>query len=211
MNFFQAFVEVISKAGVFVYPIIICSIFGLTIFLQKLWFLRKDKILPSSFLTQLYKLLEQGKLSDAISLSYTNDSSISRIALTALENSQIAKEELKEKIEEVGQRESIEMGRFIESLGAVSNVSTLLGLLGTISGMIKIFRVISTSDIVNPPALAGGISEALYTTAIGLCVAIPAFIAYKFLSGKYEEMVTNLEQESHHLLDIITDKSIQQT
>ena len=93
----------------------------------------------------------------------------------------------------------------------MSNVSTLLGLLGTIAGMIKIFNVISTKDIVNPPALAGGISEALYTTALGLTVAIPAFIAYKFLSGRYEELITSLEHETNRITEYLKSLDIKTT
>lgn len=128
-------------------------------------------------------------------LSRTNGASIARIALTALENSNKNKEELKEEIEAAGRKEAQELGRYIEGLGAISNASTLLGLLGTISGMIKIFKVISEQTIVNPPSLAAGISEALYTTAFGLLVAIPAYIAYKYTSGKADGFISDMEEE----------------
>jgi biopolymer transport protein ExbB len=194
-------IEFFRKGGVFMYPILLCSIVGLSIFLQKIWVLRARRIIPEQFLINLYKLLSQGKFGEATVLSRANGSSIARIALAALENSDKTKEELKEEIEEAGRREAQELGQYIEGLGAISNVSTLLGLLGTISGMIKIFRVISEQPIVNPPSLAGGISEALYTTAFGLLVAIPAYIAYKYTSGKADWLISQMEEEGRRIME----------
>ncbi|GBD39030.1 MAG: biopolymer transporter ExbB [Deltaproteobacteria bacterium] len=193
--------EFIRKGGIFMYPILLCSIVGLSIFLQKMWVLRVKKILPEEFLKQFYEFLSQGRIGEALVLSRSNDSSIARIATVALENACKTKEELREDIESAGRREVQELERYIEGLGAISNVSTLLGLLGTISGMIKIFRVISEQPIVDPPSLAGGISEALYTTAFGLLVAIPTFIAYKYTMGKAESLVVGLEEEGRRIME----------
>lgn len=188
-----------GKGGIFIYPIILCSIFGLAIFLQKMWYLRNNKVIPATFLDRFYALLSEKRFEEARNMCRENSSSIAKIGDTALEYALKDSSQIEDRIEEVGQKETLELGRYIEALGAVSNVSTLLGLLGTIAGMIKIFNVISTQDIVNPPALAGGISEALYTTAFGLTVAIPAFIAYKYTSGKYEELITLMEQEANRI------------
>lgn len=195
--------EFFAKGGIFMYPILLCSVVGLAIFLQKLWILRGPRIIPEQFLKSLYGLLSQGKIGEALVLSRANDSSIARIASVALENSNKPKEELKEEIEAIGRKEAQELGRYIEGLGAISNASTLLGLLGTISGMIKIFQVISEQPIVNPPSLAGGISEALYTTAFGLLVAIPAFIAYKYTLGKADGLISDMEQEGRRIMEEI--------
>ncbi|MDA2919534.1 MotA/TolQ/ExbB proton channel family protein [Desulfobacterota bacterium AH_259_B03_O07] len=203
MDWESSFIEFIKKGGIFIYPIILCSIIGLSIFLQKVWMLRTKRTIPEQFIRTLYELITLGKFSDARVLSRTSDSAIARIASVALENADKSKQELKEKIEESGRKEASELGRNIEGLGAISNVSTLLGLLGTISGMIKIFGVISEQPIVSPPSLAGGISEALYTTAFGLSVAIPAFIAYKYTSGKAEEIAAELEEEGMNIMEEI--------
>jgi biopolymer transport protein ExbB len=196
-------VEFMVKGGFFMYPILLCSIVALAIFLQKIWVLRIKRIIPEEFLGTLYGYVSQGKLGEAIVLSRTNDSSIARISLAALENSNRTKEELREEIEAAGRKEAQELGRYIEGLGAISNASTLLGLLGTISGMIKIFNVISGQPIVNPPSLAGGISEALYTTAFGLLVAIPAYIAYKFILGKSDGLISDMEEEGRRISEEI--------
>jgi len=203
MEWESSFIEFIKKGGFFIYPIILCSIVGLSIFLQKVWMLRTKRTIPEQFIRTLYELITLGKFSDGRVLSRTSDSAIARIASVALENADKSKQELKEKIEESGRKEASELGRNIEGLGAISNVSTLLGLLGTISGMIKIFGVISEQPIVSPPSLAGGISEALYTTAFGLSVAIPAFIAYKYTSGKAEEIAAELEEEGMNIMEEI--------
>lgn len=202
MENFRAFIELLMKGGFFVYPIIICSIFAVAIFLFKLWSLRRNKVVPEEFTPRLSGLLRSGKLADAKLLCNSHGSSISRIASAAIENNGSSRSHIQDQIMIAGKGEARELGKYIEALGAISNISTLLGLLGTISGMIKIFAVISEKDIVNPPALAGGISEALYSTAIGLTVAIPAFVAYKFISGRYAEYVSLLEEESSKILDI---------
>jgi len=194
-------IEIIRKAGIFAYPIILCSIVGLSIFLQKMWILRTNRILPDIFLDRLYTYLSKNKFSEALNLATLNNSSIARIAYAALQKNGSSKEQIKESMEGAGRREAGELSRYIEGLATISNVSTLLGLLGTISGMIKIFSVISENTIVDPSSLAGGISEALYTTAFGLLVAIPAFIAYKYLVGRSDEFVNELEDESKRIME----------
>jgi biopolymer transport protein ExbB len=160
--------------------------------------------LNSEIIERLYSYLSKNKFSEALNLASLNNSSIARIAYAALQRNGSPKEQIKESIEEAGRREAIELSRYIEGLGAISNVSTLLGLLGTIAGMIKIFRVISENTIVDPPSLAGGISEALYTTAFGLLVAIPAYIAYKYLNGRSDEFVNELEDEGRRIMEEMT-------
>ena len=203
MEFNTGIFEMISKGGFFIYPIILCSVVGLAIFMQKMLVLRPKKVIPDYFLGHLYRLLSQGKMGEAQVYARANDSSASRVAIAALENAEKPKEELKEEIEEADRKEALDLTRYTEGLGAVSNVSTLLGLLGTISGMIKIFRVIADKPIVNPPELAGGISEALYTTALGLLVAIPAFIAYKYTTGKADELISLMEEEGRKILEYV--------
>jgi len=203
MDFNSGIIPIFSKGGIFMYPILLCSIVGLAIFMQKMWMLRPKKVIPDDFLGHLYRLLSQGKTGEAQVFSRANDSSVAKIAIAALENADKPKEDLNEEIEEAGRKEAIDLLRYIEGLGAVSNVATLLGLLGTISGMIKIFNVIANKPIVNPPELAGGISEALYTTAFGLLIAIPAFIAYKYAAGRADELISLMEEEGRKILEYV--------
>lgn len=194
-------IDFFNKGGIFMYPILLISIIGLSLILLKWWTLRSRSIMPEGFTNDLYSLITQGRLEEATGLSMREHSSIARIALAALSANHKGKNELREEIEEAGRRENHELSRYLEGLGAISNVSTLLGLLGTISGMIKIFNVIATETIVNQQKLAGGISEALYTTAFGLSVAIPVFLAYKFFSGKVDDYVAELEVEGRKIME----------
>lgn len=203
MDLILAPLDIAGQGGIFIYPIILCSIFALAVFIHKLWHLRPEKVVPVSFLERFYTMLNQKKYDEAKSICRENGSSIARIGDVALHYAFTDRSQIEDRVVETGQKETMELKRYIEALGAVSNVSTLLGLLGTIAGMIKIFSVISTEDIVNPPALAGGISEALYTTALGLTVAIPAFIAYKYISGRYDELATHFEQEAGRITEYI--------
>ena len=136
-------------------PWILCSIFGLAIFLQKFHILQRKKLLPEEFLSSLYKAVETKGLEEAKSLSASNDSAVAKIALAAAQNSGKSKEEMEEAIEAAGKAEAQGLEKYIDTLLTISSISTLIGLLGTISGMIKVFAVISEKDIVDPPSLAG--------------------------------------------------------
>ena len=116
------------------------------------------------------------------------------------------REIIKERIEEAGRREASFLGKYLDALATIASISTLLGLLGTIAGMIKIFSVISLQRVVNPSVLAGGISEALYTTAAGLAVAIPTLVFYRYLSSKSHSLIVEMEEYSARMLELIKEK-----
>ena len=196
----------IIKGGVFIYPIIICSIVSLTIFIERLLSLRRKKIIPEAFLESIERLIKKENVSEAQGLCENNSSSISRIFYAGIKNYGKRREAIKERIEEVGRREAVVLGRYVEALATIASVSTLLGLLGTIAGMIKIFSVISLQSVVNPSVLAGGISEALYTTAAGLTVAIPTLIFYRYLSSKSNALIVEMEECSTQMVELIKEK-----
>jgi len=175
------------------YPILLCSVISLAIFLEKLWVLRKKRIAPQSFVKNIYSLIQQGKIDEAKAVCENSENLLSKILLSLLQNTGKPEESLKSIAEEAGRRGFQDLERFLEGMSTIASISTLLGLLGTISGMIKIFSVISYQQVVDPPSLAGGIAEALYTTAAGLTVAIPTIVGYKFLSGKISRLSQNLE------------------
>ena len=196
----------ITKGGVFMYPIIACSILSLAIFLEKLWSLRRKKNVPLDFLQEIEQLLQENNSAKALSLCNTNLSSIARIFSAGMKHYGKKREVIKERVEEVGRREASLLERYIDALATIASVSTLLGLLGTIAGMIKIFSVISSQSVVNPSTLAGGISEALYTTAAGLTVAIPTLIFYRYVSSKSRELVLEMEECSTQVVELIQEK-----
>lgn len=198
--------DLFAKGGIYIYPLILCSVLGLAILLQKLHALRLRKVVPPEFVSGFYEALETEGIGEAESVCRTHDSPAARIALAAVASSGKSRDGMREAIEDAGKAEAHVLGRYIETLLTISSISTLIGLLGTISGMIKVFAVISEKDIVDPPSLAGGISEALYTTALGLTVAIPALISYKYSEGKCRELVSALENEGKKILEVFSEK-----
>ena len=194
-------VSLLSKGGFFVYPILLCSVVALAIFLKKFFLIQEKKVLPEFFLNKLQSFLSACEVSNAIALCKSNKSSFAKIALAILSNHNLSKVEIEKVAEDEGSRQIFILSQSNELLGSLSNISTLLGLLGTISGMITVFQVISTQTVVDPPSLAGGISEALYTTAFGLIVAIPTFIGYKFINNKVLEISNKLQTESDKLIN----------
>ena len=198
--------DFIIKGGVFMYPIIVCSILSLAIFLEKLWSLRRTKNIPNVFLKEVEQLLNKNNFSEALKVCENNHSSISRIFSIGMKNYGKKREVIKERVEEVGRREASLLGKYLEALATIASISTLLGLLGTIAGMIKIFSVISLQNVVNPSTLAGGISEALYTTAAGLTVAITTLVFYRYLSSKSHSLVDEMEECSAQMVELIKEK-----
>ena len=194
-------VSLLSKGGFFVYPILLCSVVALAIFLKKFFLIQEKKVLPEFFLNKLQSYLSACEVSNAIALCKSNKSSFAKIALAILSNHNLSKVEIEKVAEDEGSRQIFILSQSNELLGSLSNISTLLGLLGTISGMITVFQVISSQTVVDPPSLAGGISEALYTTAFGLIVAIPTFIGYKFINNKVLEISNKLQTESDKLIN----------
>jgi biopolymer transport protein ExbB len=200
-------INYVVKGGVFMYPIILCSIIALAVFLERLWTLRRRQIIPLEFIRQVEELLKKQKLSEAIFLCQSDMSSIAKIFLAGLKNAGKGLWLVKEAIEERGSREARILEKNVDILSTLANLTPLMGLLGTVSGMIKTFKVISVQGIGNPAPLAGGIAEALITTATGLCVAIPTLVCHRFLKDKASGLIFEMEEKSIRLVEIIEDYS----
>jgi biopolymer transport protein ExbB len=199
-------IEIILNGGLFMLPILLCSILSLAIFIEKLWVLQKKRVVPHQFIIRIEHLLRSEKIDEAIDLSKKSDSPISRILINGIKNFGKKREEIKEIVEEVGKREAAYLDRHVENLSTIASVSTLLGLLGTIAGMIKVFGVISAQKVVNPSMLAGGISEALYTTGAGLSVAIPTLIFYRYLTGKSDQLILEMEEYCMRMVELLKER-----
>lgn len=196
----------VFRGGFFMYPILLCSIISLTIFLEKLRVLQRRRVIPQGFLVDFEHLLRAEKIAPALELCKDTDAPISRILAGGIKNYGKRREVIKELIEEVGRREAAYLERYVEALATIANVATLLGLLGTIAGMIKIFGVIAQQELVNPSMLAGGISEALYTTGAGLGVAIPTLIFYRVVTGKVDALILEMEEYSLRMVELIKEQ-----
>lgn len=196
-------IDLIVKGGIFMYPIILCSIIALAVFLARLWVLRRKNIIPENFILQVEDLLKRKKLSEAVFLCQNDMSSIAKIFLSGLRNTRKGMWLVKEAIEQRGGREATILEKNIGMLSTIANLTPLLGLLGTVSGMIKTFNAISIQGIGNPAHLAGGIAEALITTATGLCVAIPTLVCYRFLKDKANALIFEMEENSIRMVELM--------
>jgi len=196
-------IDLIVKGGIFMYPIIFCSIVALAIFFERLWFLRRKQIIPKGLIRKIEQLLKNRNISDAILLCQNDMSSTAKIFLAGLKNTKNGMFLVKEAVEQRGSREAMVLEKNVGILSTISNLAPLLGLLGTVSGMIKTFNAISVQGIGNPAPLAEGIAEALITTATGLCVAIPTLVCYRFLKDKAGSIIFQMEEHSIRLVELV--------
>ena len=196
------------KGGLVMYPIILGSVLALGLFLERLWSLRRERVIPASFRSRVRALVRAGKLSEAEVLCQENTSSLATIIGTGLKEAGRPRAEIKEAVTDVGRREVTHLERFIDFLGTIAAVEPLMGLLGTVTGLIQAFRRVEEASAkaggsVNPGDLAGGIWEALITTAAGLVVAIPAYLAYRYLLSRVSTLVVEMEEDSLEIAKLI--------
>ena len=196
-------VELIIKGGPVMGPILLCSVISLAIIVERSLSLRRHRILRYDILQRIEELLRDRKIPEATTLCKRYPSSMTRILLAAILNHDKTRQEIKEVIEDAGRHEVPVLERYLMILGTIASISTLLGLLGTITGMIKTFNVIAALGYGHPEALAGGISEALIATASGLGVAIPTLVLYNFFSSKVDSLVVEMEKNSLRMLNIL--------
>jgi biopolymer transport protein ExbB len=195
--------ETLMAGGPVMIPIGLASVVALAVFLERLWALRRDRVLPRAYTVELVDLLRAGRLDDARIHARKLDVAIARIARVAVDEAGQARVRLKERLEEVGRREAAELERGIPVVGTIASIAPLLGLLGTVGGMIRTFAVIQASGLGNVGNLAGGISEALITTFAGLCVGIPAVVANRYLLSRVDALLVDLEEVSLDLVDAL--------
>lgn len=187
--------DLFIKGGVVMIPIGMGSVLALAIILERLWSLRVSQVLPRPLMNRVEALVRKGELDAAIHLCEGSDSSYARIVGVGLKNAGLRRPIIKESVEEAGRQEVVHLERYLNVLGIIASISPLLGLLGTVFGMIDIFAVITHGGALgDPTVLAGGISEALITTAAGLVVAIPAVVFHRHFEGVIDHYVVDLER-----------------
>ena len=184
-------------------PIILCSILSLTIVVERFWTLREKKIAPPKLAEQIIRLHKKNRITNEAINKLYNNSPLGRILAAGLRNMNSQRELMKESIEEEGRQVVLELERFLNTLGTIASITPLLGLLGTVIGMIKVFAVITTLGVGDPKILADGISEALLTTAAGLSVAIPSVMFYRFFRGRVDELLLKMEAQAVYLVEVI--------
>ncbi len=198
-------IDYAMTGGPVMIPIAICSLIALATFLERMWTLRRDRVVPGSFSSELVELIRQERWGDAKALCRKWDVSASRVVEVALEVRTHSRADIKERLEEVGRREAAELESYIPILGTIAAIAPLLGLLGTVGGMILTFQVIETQgNVTNVGDLAGGISQALVTTFAGLSVGIPAVMANRYLLARVDNLLLDLEELSLGVLDLLS-------
>lgn len=195
--------ELITAGGWLMVPILICSILALAIVAERFWALKQEKVVPAGLVAQVWKLHQKRELNNERIRLLRDSSPLGRILAAGLINMRHEREVMKEAIEETGRQVVLELERFLNTLGTIASITPLLGLLGTVIGMIKVFSAITAQGVGNPAVLAGGISEALITTATGLAVAIPSLMFYRYFRGKVDALVMRMEEESLKLVEVI--------
>ncbi|MES9992218.1 MAG: MotA/TolQ/ExbB proton channel family protein [Candidatus Thiodiazotropha sp.] len=195
--------ELVKSGGWLMLPIIACSIVALGIVIERFWSLQRKRVMPEYLMRQILQLHKDKKLKLADLDKLKNSSPLGRILAAGLINRDHNKEVMKEAIEEVGRQVVHDLERYLNTLGTIASISPLLGLLGTVIGMIKVFSVIVTAGVGDPGVLAGGISEALITTAAGLSVAIPSLMFHRYFSGLIDRLVIGMEEQALKLVEVI--------
>jgi len=195
--------EIIEAGGLIMWPLILSSIISLAIIVERFWSLQSKRITPKNLVSQVWHWQKSGYLDERRIHDLRIGSPLGRILAAGLVNRKHAREVMKESIEEVGRQVAHDLERFLNTLGTIASITPLLGLLGTVIGMIKVFSVITSQGVGDPSVLAGGISEALITTAAGLTIAIPTLMFYRFFRGRVDELVVTMEQESLKMVEVM--------
>jgi len=195
--------EIIKSGGWLMWPIIICSVVAMAIIIERFWSLQKKKILPPELVPQVWSLFRENKLDEPVLRRLKVSSPLGCILAAGLANHKHGREVMKECIEESGRAVVHDLERFLNTLGTIAMITPLLGLLGTVFGMIEVFNALVKHGSGDPSVLAGGISVALITTAAGLTVGIPSLMFHRYFEGLVDEYVVNMEAEALKLIDIL--------
>ena len=186
-------------------PIGLASVIAMAALIERVSALRVTRVVPHGFAVEITELLNQERYPDALTLCRKSETAVARVVEVAILARGRTRAEIKERLEEIGRREAAELERYSQVLGTIASVAPLLGLLGTVWGMILTFDVIQEEGLGGVANLAGGISQALITTMAGLSVGIPTLIAYKWVLSRADELVLELEEISLSVLDKLVE------
>ena len=195
--------EFFKAGGLLMWPLFICSGIAIAIIAERFWSLQSSRISPPELITHIWQWLKSGQVDNNRIGALQRNSPLGQILAAGLANRESSRDITKESIEDVGRHVTLSLERNLNTLGTIAAITPLLGLLGTVIGMIKVFAVITTEGVGNPETLAGGISEALITTAMGLVVAIPSLIFYRYFRGKVNVLVVDMEEKAMKLVEIL--------
>ena len=195
--------EIVKAGGIMMVPIILASVIAIAIIVERLWTLQRERVLPKELFERVWQWVESNQLQDKHVLALQQNSPLGKVLAAGLANRHRPREVMREAIEDAGRHVIHELERFLSALGTIAGIAPLLGLLGTVFGMIRTFNSITTSGIGNPATLASGIAEALVATAAGLAVAIPSLICFRMLRRRVDGLVVEMEKEAIKLVQAV--------
>ncbi len=195
--------ELFERGGPLMWAILACSLLALALFIERVWALRRSRVLPPATFDSLIKHIEAGDAARAAQLCREQTSVVGRLVESALRHRAGGRARAKEAMEETGRVEVANMEAGVNALSTIAAIAPLLGLLGTVTGMIKVFRDVAGTDNPDIAILARGIWEALLTTGFGLTVAIPAYVAYRFIEARIDKHSRELEEASLDVSDLL--------
>ncbi|MFT5574012.1 MAG: biopolymer transport protein ExbB [Cryomorphaceae bacterium] len=193
--------ELFRAGGPLMWIILICSLAALTIIFERMLTLRKKQVVPANLRKQIVEMALSGRVSAEKIEVVKNHSPLGTVFAAGLANLSYGPDAMREGLEEAGKKVVHRLGRYLNTLGTIASITPLIGLLGTVIGMIKVFTAITASGVGDPTVLSGGISEALITTAAGLSVGIPCLMFYRYFRSRISELAVMLEENALALLD----------
>ncbi|MBN1591636.1 MAG: MotA/TolQ/ExbB proton channel family protein [Candidatus Coatesbacteria bacterium] len=202
-------IDYLISGGPVMIPIVICSVLSVAIIVERSLALRDSRIIPPDFIREAKRLISAGKEDALLEMSQKNRTPIALVIHTTLLSRSLPGETLREVVQAIGKDQANKLSKFLTVLATIASIAPLLGLLGTVTGMIKVFSVISSKGVTNPSDLAGGISEALLTTAAGLVVAIPTLIAYNIFYKRTSTYILRMEEIALGIVSRLTRNNAQ--
>lgn len=196
--------EFLSKGGPLMWLIVACSVVAIGYFFDRLFHFHRASIDTRDFVTGIRNLLQRGQTTEALAMCDDTPGPVAQVVKAAVLNHQRPREEMREAIQDVARAEVARLERGLVVIATVAQIAPLLGFLGTVTGMIRMFMVIQQAPLPNPGDLAGGIWEALLTTAAGLAVAIPTYLAYNFLVTRVQNLVLDMERAANEIVAALT-------
>ncbi len=193
--------DVIVRGGIMMVPILLGSVLALTIVIERLWTLQRSRIIPADFLRRMQGMVAEGRTAEALSACRENDSSLARVLASGLQAAGLERSRIQEELQSAGRREASLLLRWVGALGAIAALEPMMGLLGTVLGLIQAFREVEKLKVVgNPSVVAAGVWQALITTAAGLMIAIPAYAMYRYFRSRVMGLVLSMEGGANDLL-----------
>jgi len=202
--------ELIQRGGPVMYPIILCSVVALAIVIERVYYIYKAKIDTKDFMSNIEITIKRNRIAEAIKICDKTPGPIAHIVKAGVLKHDRSRQEIREAIEDTGHQEVPRLEKHLSLLATIAHISPLLGLLGTVTGMVRAFQIIQEKSVsfnpVSPGDLAGGIWEALLTTVAGLIVAITTVVVYNYLVNRVEEFVLEMERSATELIDILSHR-----